>query len=859
LLRLYPASFRAEYGAEIARIFRERRREASGVFAVLALWAELVADTITAAIPAHADILRQDLAYTMRALGRSPGFTVTAIVVTALGIGATTAAFSVADYTLLRPLPFRDSDRLVKLWENDRIQGFTTMDPSPANYRDWKAMAHSFTSMAAYSSVSINLTGNGPGDGSPERLDGAAFSAGLLDILDVRPVLGRAFTQADDLADSPPTIILSDSLWRRRFGGDPGVLGRTVRLDDAPFTVIGVMPPDFAFPSRLTSFWKTERFSDNDFSDRSNHYLRVLAKLAPGVSLEQARAEMNAVAARLEQTWAKDNKGVGATTITFRDEIAPRSRMLVMALAGAAICVLLIGCTNLANLLLARALSRRKELAVRAAIGAGRERLVRQLMTESLVLSLGGGAIGVVLARAALPLLAKLAPAVLPMAQDPTVDGRVLFAAAVLSIGTGIAFGVVPALRASGAQLSGLRDGMREGGGRRERLRGALTIAEVTLSVVLLVSCGLLIRALWRLQTVDPGFRSDGVLTMRTSLPMPKYAATMNRVRFYRQVLDQVRGLPGVTSAAYTSFLPMAPVGGIFEVEAPGHDPASGLRSAMLRYVTPDYFSTMGIPLRLGRDVTENDTAQAPFAAVVSEGFADRYWKGENPIGRRFKIAFFERVVVGVVSDIRARGIERQTEPQVYLSYQQIPNGYMPWHAPKDLAIRSSSATAALVPALRQIVAGADPGQPISDVRMMSEIVGGEMAPRLVQVRVLGAFAIIAFVLAAVGIHGLLSFAVSTRSREIGVRMALGAGRADILGMVAGTGLRLAAMGTVLGAGLAFLAARALKALLAGISPGDALVWTAALALCLVMTVAGSLLPAIRAMRVDPVTAIRYD
>ena len=546
--------------------------------------------------------------------------------------------------------------------------------------------------------------------------------------------------------------------------------------------------------------------------------------------------------------------------ITLRDEIAPRSRWLLMALAGAGLCVLLIACTNLASLLMARAMARRRELAVRTAIGAGRERLVRQLLTESLALALGGGALGVALAAAALPLLTKLVPSVLPVAQDPAVDARVLAAAAALSIVTGIAFGVVPALRASsGEQLAGLREGMREGGGRRERLRGALTVAEVTLSVVLLVSCGLLVRALWRLENVDPGFRAEGLLTLRTSLPMPKYAAVATRRRFYRQVLEQAGGLPGVTGAAYVSFLPMLPVGGIWPVAVPGHETGPGLRSGMLRYVTPGYFAIMGIPLLRGRDVGEADTQQSPFVAVVSESFVKRYWPGENPLGRHFKMAFFDRAIVGVVGDIRARGVERESEPQIYLPYQQIPDGYMSWYAPKDLVVRSSAPPAMLVPALRKIVAAADPAQPVSDVNTMSEITGAETAPRLVQVRILGAFAAIALVLAAVGIHGLLSFAVSMRAREIGVRMALGAQRSDILRMVAGTGARLAGAGVLAGSALAYAAALALQSLLAGISPGDALVWGSAILLSIVMTVAGSLVPAIRAARVDPGIAIRCD
>lgn len=856
LLYLYPASFRSEYGPEIERIFLERRQDATGLFQVFALWAETIADTVTEAVPAHWDILRQDLAYTLRALARSPGFTITALAVTALCIGATTAAFSLADHVLLRPLPFPEPDRLIKLWEDDRRQGYTRMDPSPANYRDWRSSAKLVSDMAAYSTVSLNLDDGG----DPERIDGAAMTWNTMGMLGARPLMGRTFTAEDDRPDSAGTIILSDALWRRRYGGDSNILGRVLRLDGAPFLVIGVMPPDFAFPSRTTTFWKTERFSEPEYLDRGNNYLRVLARLRPGVTLEQVREEMRAIGARLEREWPKDNEGVGVTVTVLRDEIAPRSRWLLLALAGAAACVLLIGCTNLASLLLARSLSRRKELAVRAAIGAGRERLVRQLLTESLLLAIAGGGIGVVLATAALPLLVKLVPTSLPVVESPGLDARFLAISAALSIATGIAFGVLPAVRATGAgPLAGLRDGLREGGGRRERLRGALVVAEITLSIVLLVSCGLLMRALWRLQNVDPGFRASGLLTLRTQLPMPKYAATASRRRFYRQVMDQARALPGVSGAAYVSFLPMLPVGGIWPVEASGADRNLGLRSGMLRYVTPGYFGVMGISLLSGRDFNEADGIDAPYVAVVSESFARRCWPGENPLGRHFKSAFFDRTVVGVVRDIRARGVERESEPQFYLSYQQVPDGFSPWHTPKDLVVRSSLPSATLAPALRRIVAQADPAQPISDIRTMTDIVEGETVPRLVQVRVLGGFAAVAFLLAAVGIHGMLSFAVSMRKREFGVRMALGAQRDDILWMVAGTGARLATAGILLGSGLAWAAGRTLESLLAGVSPGDAPVWGAAILLSVTMTGAGSFIPALRATRVDPGSALRSD
>jgi predicted permease len=855
LLLLYPASFRSEYGAEIARVFAARRRDADGPFAIFALWMETIADTVTAAIPAHWDILRQDLVYTSRTLRRSPGFAATAVLVTALGIGATTAAFTLADHVLLRPLPFPEPDRLVKIWEDQGRIGYSRSEPSPANFHDWQRMATSFESMGAYSSVSINLGGTD----RPERLDGAAVTAGLLEMLGARPAVGRLFTATEDTPESGGTVLLSDALWRSRYGADFGVLGRTILLDDEPHTIVGIMPPEFRFPNREVAFWKTERFSKADLSDRSNSYLRVIGRLRRGVSFEQARAEMKAVAAQLERQWPKENQGVGANIGSLRDEVGPRSRWLLIALAGAAVCVLLIGCTNLANLLLARGMARRREMSVRAAIGAGRERLVRQLLTESLVLSAIGGSTGVAMALAALPLLVKLVPTSLPIAETPQVDLRVLSVAAVLSCFTGIAFGVAPALRAStGRHLEGLREGMREGGGQRERLRASLVVAEVALSVVLLVSAGLLMRALLRLQTVDPGFRPEGVLTLRTSLPMPKYNATALRRRFYNDVLSRTRALPGVTGAAYTSFVPMSAVGGIWQVEVPGRDPGPTQRQAMLRFVTPGFFSAMGIPQLLGRDVSETDTRESPFTAVVSESFARRYWPGENPLGRHFKFCFFARTIVGVVRDVRARGVERESEPQVYLPYQQVPDGWVIWYAPKDLVVRAVSPSS-LIPALRRIVSEADPAQPVSDVRLMTEIVEAETSPRLVQVRVLGGFAAVAFLLAAIGIHGLLSYTVSTRAREIGVRMALGAQRRDILAMIAGSGARMALAGIVLGSVLAYAAGGALQSLLAGVSPSDQMAFGGAIGLCLVTAAAGSLIPAVRAMRLDPSTVIKAE
>jgi predicted permease len=858
LLHLYPAGFRAEYGDEMRRVFAERTSIASGAGALALLWIEALLDTLLNAVLAQWDLLRQDLQYTLRTLSRAPGFALTVILVAGLGVGATTAVFTVTDHVLLRRLPFADSERLVKLWENK--PGYAQMELSPPNYRDWKAMSTSFEAMAAYRGLSVNLVGQG----QPERLDGAAVTADLLPMLGVKPVLGRLFSSEDDREGAPGTLLLSHGLWLTLFGGDAGVVGKKVLLDNKPFDIIGVLPEYFRFPRRDAEIWTAMQFTVRDFEDfeaRNNNYLGVVAKLRRGVSLRQSQEEMTLVAAQLAREYPASNENTGATLTLLREDVSRQSRLLLTVLFAAAACVLLIACTNLANLLLVRALARQKEIAVRASLGAGRERLVRQLLTESLALAALGGICGVLAANAALPLLMRLVPSSLPIA-EPSIDLRVLLFAVLLTALTGLGFGVVPAVRACGsAGADGLREGSRAGvGGRKERLRAALVILEVTASVVLLVAGGLLIRALWTIQAVDPGFRAEGVLTLRTSLPMPKYQDTAPRKQFYAQVLAEVRKLPGVTRASYISFLPMTLRGGIWPVSIDEQiQTRSENHTASLRFVMPDFFQTLEIPLRAGRDVSEADTRDSPYVAVVSESFVERYWPGEDPLGRRFEFAFKERTVVGVVGDVRVRGLERDSEPQVYLPYQQVDDAWLTWYSPKDLVVRSAAGPEALLPAIRRIIQSADPEQPVSDVRMLADIVEADTASRRAQVRVLGAFAAVAFLLAAVGIHGLLSFSVSQRRQEIGVRLALGAQRFNILVMVLRESVALAGAGVVLGVACGYAAGRSMEALLVGVTPGDAAIFCSAVGLAMGMTVVGSLVPSLRAVRVDPASVIRNE
>jgi predicted permease len=858
LLHAYPSSFRAEYGEEMCEVYAQRRRDASSILLVLALWLEVIWDTLGNAAKVHYDLLWNDLRYALRMLRRSPGFAFTAIAVAALGIGATTSAFTMIDHVLIRPLPFADQERLVKLFEDHSSIGIRDFDVAPANFRDWKSRSTSFESMGAYTGLfSKNLVGQG----EPQRIETSSLTADVLPTLGVKPMLGRFFTPDDDHETAPGTLILSYGLWTSIFGGDAGVLGRTLLLDDTAYTIIGVMPRTFYFPDRNTQLWTPMRFTPGAFQDRTDTYLYGVAKLKPGVSVEMAAAEMRIIGAQLASAYPKELSRIGVTVMPLRDDMPERAKLLLKVLLAASLCVLLVACTNLANLLMARALARRKELAMRAAMGAGRERLIRQMLTESLLLAAMGGTLGVLLARLALPLLVRLVPIYLPIAATPSIDLRILSFAVLITSATGIAFGMIPALQACrGLDAQNLREGGRSGiGGRNERLRSALVVAEVAGSVVLLVSCGLLIRALWRIHTVDPGFRAENVLTLRTSLPMPKYEGLPAREKFYQRVLIGARALPGVTDAAYTSFLPMVMRGGVWPVEVEGRPrPISERQNASLRFVTPGFFSTMGIPLLAGRDVAESDTPTSQLVAVISESFVHQYWPGQNTIGRRFNFGNHDRIVAGVVGDVRVRGLESRSEPQVYLPYKQcadVSNGY----APKDLAIRASGSPAGLAPALGRIIREADPEQPISNVRLLSDIVEDQTGPRRVQVIVLGAFAAIAFLLAAIGIHGVLSFSVSSRTQEIGVRMALGAQASDVLGMVLRDGAILALIGVVTGVGIAYAAGLQMQALLAGVRPGDLWTFASAVILCFFTTLVGSLLPAVRAARVDPTIAIRSE
>ncbi|HYU78032.1 MAG TPA: ABC transporter permease [Vicinamibacterales bacterium] len=801
------------------------------------------------------EALVQDLRHGVRLLRRSPGFGLTAITVIALGIGATTAAFTLLNYVMLRPLRFADPERLVTLYETQPANGIPRTQTSPLNYLDWRGMSRSFESMGAYMSVSMPL--NLSGHGEPLRLDTFLVTADVFATLGVQPVAGRLLSRDDERPDAGNVVLLTSGLASALFGDPAGAVNQTVTLDNQAYTVVGVMPPDFVFPSRTAQLWRPLRLS-RLLGSRSNHILYAVARLRAGVRLEEARADMTVVATQLQRAYPKENGKSDIAVAGLRDIMSPQSRTLVLAVFGAAFCLMLIASTNLANLLFARAMARRQEFAIRAAIGAGRGRVLRQLLTESLVVASLGGAFGFAIAVLATPLLGRLVPAALPVGSTPELDWRVFVFATILTLTTSVAFSVGPALytwRKADVRL--LRT--RAVSGQSQRLRAALVLAEVVGAVTLLVGVGLLMKALWRVQAVNPGFRTEGVLVLRTGLPSPKYATPATRRSFYTAVLGETRRLPGVIAAAYISYHPMDSSSGRLPVLAPGaaDDPLSA-PEAIIHFATPGFFNSLGIPLRAGRDVTDRDDGAAPFVAVISESLAGRLWPGQDAIGRQVKVGGVNRTVVGVAGNIAVRSIEEPSDSQIYFAAEQLGTTSM-YYAPKDLMIRATGNPTALVPALRNIIHTVDPQLAISDVRLLDDLVAAKSAPRRDQLVVLATFATLALLLAAIGIHGLLSFTVSARTQEIGVRVALGAARRDILGMFLRQGLALGTVGVAVALPLAYAAARGMGALLFRVEPGDPAVYGSAAVLALVMTLAGTLRSVVRAAQIDPATAVRAE
>jgi len=799
--------------------------------------------------------LLADLRYGARLLRQAPLFGGIAVLALALGIGANTAIFSSVSALLLRPLPYHDPASLVLVWEDVTFAGFPKNTPAPGNYYDWKARNTVFSGMAATRGSVSNLTA----DGTPEQVIGRGVTADFFDVLGVQPILGRTFTEEEDRTD-PNLVLISYGLWQRRYLGDPSIVNRTILMNGVKNTVIGVMPRDFVFRNREVDYWAPIHFTPAQKADRGSHYLNVVARLKPGVPLERARAEMAAIAKQLQQLYP-DNSRVGAVVYPLRDELLGRTRSGVLVLMTAAGCVLLIACANLASLLLARAVARRREIAVRAALGAGRARLLRQLITEGLLLSLVGGALGLAVARAGITVLAKIAPIGFA-SEAPGLNTTLLLFTFGLSIVTGVVFSLVPAVQISRASLNdGLRQGGRAGiGGRRAATRDALVVGEIAAALVLLVGAGLMLKTMARLRGIDLGFNPDQLLTLRTTLPREVYRDPARRLAFFDRVVQDVQALPGVEGAAYNSMLPFLSAGNTQGYRVENHPfPPGEPGDALLRVGTNDYLKTLGVHLVEGRLPEARDGAGAPPVIVINETLAKVFWPRESALGHRITMSGrvpVWRTIIGVVKDVRERGYDENLKPGVYIPYAQFLDT---WAVPENLIVRAKGDPNALMPAVRRIVAAADPLQPIVSVRTMDEIVSLAVEDRSRQLTLLGAFAALALLLASIGLYGVLSYAVTQRSREIGLRMALGASARSVVAMVVGRGLALTAAGLAIGLALAAAATRAMQTLLYGVEAFDAATVILVSVLLAAIAAMACWAPAWRASRVDPIVVLREE
>ena len=803
--------------------------------------------------------LAQDLHYGVRMLVKNPSFTIVAVLALALGIGANSAIFSVVNTVLLRPLPYKNPGRLVMLWEEATHLGFPKNTPSPANFIDWRAQNTVFEAMAAMVERSFNLTGVG----EPERFDGRRVSANLFDLLGVQPQLGRAFRAEEDKPGSR-VVILSNGLWQHRFGGDPRVIGQAVSLNGESYTVIGVMPGSFQFPTRRDQLWVPLAFDAKEAASRGNHFLEVIARMKPGVTLQQAQAEMSTIAARLAQQYPEENLRVGSVVTALQEQVVGDIKPALLVLLGAVGFVLLIACANVANLLLARAAARQKEIALRLALGAGRSRLTRQFLTESVLLAVIGGAVGLLLSIAGLRVLKTFIPDTISQAQAISIDAKVLVFTGLVALVTGIIFGLAPAMQVSHLDINDtLKEGGRDaaGGTRGNRIRALLVIGEIAVSFVLLMGAGLLINSFMHLRNLHPGFRANDLLTMKIPLSEVKYPDKERRSPFYAEVLRRVQALPGVQSAAVAGNLPLTYDGDSMPIGIEGRtDPPPDQRpDVILRVVGPGYFSTMGIPLVRGRDFREQDKADSARVVIVSEKTARHFWPGENPIGKRLKPGSTNRnipwiEIIGVVKDVRQNDFVSEPKMQMYMPYQQL-NSF----APNALVVRTNVEPLSLAGAVRNAIWAVDKDQPVSNLRSMDEIVSEAVARQRFSMLLLGIFAALAMVLAAVGIYGVMSYSIAQRTREIGLRIALGAQKSDVLKMILRQGLRFVAAGLAIGLAASFALTRVMASLLFGISATDPATFVSISLMLIAVALLASYIPAVRAMKIDPMLALRYQ
>jgi putative ABC transport system permease protein len=805
------------------------------------------------------DTFFKDLRLAARMLIKRPGFAAVAIITLALGIGPTTAIFSLINGILLKPLPYGEPDRIVNMWRSAPERGWREYPFSVPNFIDYRDRNESFEHIAAFTRGSFALAG----DGEPEMVEGCTASAGLFSVLGVEPALGRAFLKGDDAPGAAPIVVLGHALWQRRFAGDPAIEGKSITINGRSYTVAGVMPPGREFPAN-SQIWIP--ITLNPESPRGSHFLNVIARLKPGGPIEQAGSEMNAIAVQLEQEHPQFNAGARVDLVPLAEQSTGNVRAPLVVLFVAILFVLLIACANVANLLLARASGRTREFAIRSALGAGRARLVRQLITESMLLAVLGGALGWLLAAWTRDLLLALSPLRVNRVYEDGFDLRVLVFASTVVLLTGIVFGLVPAMRAARKdfQTSLNEATVRATGGKSGgRLRGGLVIAEVALALVLLVGAGLLVRSFIKLNSVEPGFNSGGVLTLNVSLPQSRYGEQPRRAQFINQALDALRRVPGATGVASAAYAPLEEMRTSRRFWPEGHpEPESGKEpNAVDIPVSPDYFRLLEIPILQGRAFSESDNGQAPGVVIVNRSFARRFFGSEDATGRR--IRFYSSrpqdppppwiEIVGVVGDVRQARLNAEAEPIIYSPQLQRLWSFM------TFMVRTDADPPALARAAREAIYSVDKDQAIASLAPLDEVVARSMAERKGMMFLLAAFATLALMLSLVGLFGVVSYTAAMRTREIGIRMALGATPGSVFKLVLRQGLGLTAAGVIIGAGASLLLTGYLSAFLYDIGPGDLITFLFVPLVLMLVALAASAVPARRATRIDPMVALRHE
>jgi putative ABC transport system permease protein len=812
--------------------------------------------------------LFQDIRYALRQLRKSPGFTAVAVITLALGIGVNTAIFSVVNGVLLRPLGFKDANRLVRIWHvppAKSFPGMTTFSVSAANYLDWEKQNQVFDRTAIYTYRGFDLTG---GD-KPEQLDATAVSSGFFSTLGVQPMLGRALSPEEDQPGRSHVVVLSHRLWQEHFGANPDIVGRNINLDGEAYLVAGVMPASFRFPD-YAQMWTPMAWTDKERAVRGEHHYTVIARLKPGTELQQAQAEMDTISGRLEQLYPEDDKGWGAVVVPLHDDLVADVRPALLVLLGAVAFVLLIACANVANLALAKTFSRQKEIAIRTALGATPARVLRQILTETVLLAFAGGVLGLTYAHFAVRLIVAFLADKLPGSIEVGLDSRVLGFTAVISLVTGIVAGVLPAWRLTRRDVN---EALKQGLGRTDadssghRTRSILVVSEVALSLILLIGAGLMIRSFQKLQSVNPGFDSRGVLTMSIAASRTKFPSPAQQISFFERVLQRVRALPGVESAAVVDDIPLDNGGSHQPIAIEGRPavPMSEQPEVDVRLISAGYMSALHVPILRGRDISDADIVGRPAVVLMSESMARQFWPGEDALGKRLTLTFFPdavREVVGVVGDVKLDSLD-QTSPNAAL-YFPLDQVSVPatggWSSiPMTLVVRSASAPTGMVSAVSNAVHEIDREIPLRDILAMDELVTNSLSQQRFNMLLLGAFAGLALLLAAVGIYSVLSYSVKRSVREIGIRLALGARLRDVLRTVVFEGMRPTLLGVAIGMAGALALGRVLSSLIYGVRPTDPVTFLAVAALLAAVALLATIVPAYRATKVDPMVALRYE